>query len=95
MHATSGREGDGRSPAGAFAVGAAFGYADSAITALPYEPMDANDWCIDVSASLLYNRIVDAAEVGVDAIAGSTEPDAQAPVMAAPRGQSRPSRRWR
>ena len=68
------REGDGRSPAGAFAVGAAFGYADSASTALPYEPMDANDWCIDVSASPLYNRIVDVGEVGVDAIAGSTEP---------------------
>lgn len=68
------REGDGRSPAGAFAVGAAFGYAASASLALPYEPMDANDWCIDVSGSPLYNRIVDARQVGVDAVAGSTEP---------------------
>lgn len=68
------REGDGRSPAGVFAIGTAFGYADSASTALPYAPMDANDWCIDVSTSPLYNRIVDATEVGVDAIAGSTEP---------------------
>lgn len=68
------REGDGRSPAGAFAIGTAFGYADSASTELPYEPMEANDWCIDVSASPLYNRIVDARQVSADAIAGSTEP---------------------
>ena len=68
------REGDGRSPAGVFAIGTAFGYADSASTALPYEAMDANDWCIDVSASPLYNLIVDASQVGADAIAGSTEP---------------------
>lgn len=68
------REGDGRSPAGVFTIGAAFGYADSVSTSLPYEPMDANDWCIDVSASPLYNRIVDTRQVGADAIAGSTEP---------------------
>lgn len=68
------REGDGRSPAGAFAIGIAFGYADSADTGLPWMPMDANDYCIDVSGSPLYNRIVDAADVGVDAIVGSTEP---------------------
>jgi L,D-peptidoglycan transpeptidase YkuD (ErfK/YbiS/YcfS/YnhG family) len=68
------REGDGRSPAGAFAVGAAFGYADAVSTALHYEPMDSNDWCVDVSASPHYNRIVDSKEVGVDAVAGSTEP---------------------
>lgn len=68
------QEGDGRSPAGVFAIGTAFGYAESASTALPYEPMDASDWCIDVSGSPLYNRIVDTKEVGEDAIAGSTEP---------------------
>ncbi len=68
------REGDGRSPAGVFAIGTAFGYAESANTALAYAAMDANDWCIDVSASPLYNRIVDATEVGADAVAGSTEP---------------------
>lgn len=71
---TQKREGDGRSPAGVFAIGTAFGYADSASTALPYEAMDANDWCIDVSTSPLYNRIVDESRVGPDAIAGSTEP---------------------
>lgn len=68
------QEGDGRSPAGVFALGVAFGYAKSADTALHYVSMDANDYCIDVSVSPLYNRIVDAGDVGVDAIAGSTEP---------------------
>ena len=68
------REGDGRSPAGMFALGTAFGYADSARTAWPYTPMSAEHWCVDVEASPLYNRIVDAREVGADAVAGSTEP---------------------
>jgi L,D-peptidoglycan transpeptidase YkuD (ErfK/YbiS/YcfS/YnhG family) len=68
------REGDGRSPAGVFAIGTSFGYAAKARTALPYAPMDANDYCIDVPGSTLYNRIVDARDVGADAVAGSTEP---------------------
>jgi L,D-peptidoglycan transpeptidase YkuD (ErfK/YbiS/YcfS/YnhG family) len=68
------REGDGRSPAGVFAIGTAFGYATQAHTALPYAPMDGNDYCIDVPESRFYNRIVDAREVGTDAVAGSTEP---------------------
>ncbi|MPZ20191.1 MAG: hypothetical protein GEV06_20080 [Luteitalea sp.] len=68
------REGDGRSPAGVFRIGEAFGYADSARTALPYAPMHASHYCMDVTASPLYNRIVDAREVGEAAIAGSTEP---------------------
>ena len=68
------REGDGRSPAGVFGIGEAFGYAAQAETALPYAAMDAGDWCIDVPASPLYNRIVDTAEVGAEAVAESTEP---------------------
>lgn len=68
------REGDGRAPAGAFAIGTAFGYTPNADTALPYEAMDAGDWCIDVPASPLYNRIVDAGDVGEAAVEGSTEP---------------------
>jgi L,D-peptidoglycan transpeptidase YkuD (ErfK/YbiS/YcfS/YnhG family) len=68
------REGDGRAPAGVFRIGTAFGYAPQASTALPYAPMDAGDYCIDVPASPLYNRIVDSADVGVAAIEGSTEP---------------------
>lgn len=68
------REGDSRAPSGVFRIGTAFGYADSFATALPYAPMDAGDWCIDVPDSSLYNRIVDTAEVGEAAIEGSTEP---------------------
>lgn len=68
------REGDGRAPAGAFTIGTAFGYAANAATALPYAAMDASDYCIDVNASPLYNRIVDTKDVGVEAIVGSTEP---------------------
>jgi len=68
------REGDGRSPAGVFAIGEAFGYAATARTALPYAPMQASDYCIDVSGSPLYNRIVDADEVGAEAVQDSTEP---------------------
>lgn len=68
------REGDGRSPAGVFAIGEAFGYPNDVQTALPYAAMTASDYCIDVSGSPLYNRIVDADKVGADAVAGSTEP---------------------
>lgn len=67
------REGDGRAPAGIFAIGTAFGYAATGIGALPYLPMQASHYCIDVPASPIYNRIVDAREVGEDAVAGSTE----------------------
>lgn len=68
------REGDGRSPAGVFAIGMAFGYAGTAATHLPYAALHEDDYCVDVSGSPLYNRIVAARDVGADAIAGSTEP---------------------
>jgi L,D-peptidoglycan transpeptidase YkuD (ErfK/YbiS/YcfS/YnhG family) len=68
------QEGDGRAPAGVFRIGTAFGYADAARTTLPYAAMQASDWCIDVSTSPLYNRIVDTDAVGKAAIEGSTEP---------------------
>ncbi|WP_372016335.1 L,D-transpeptidase family protein [Pseudoxanthomonas sp. 10H] len=68
------REGDGRSPAGVFALGPAFGYAEGVASGLPYQAMDAGDWCMDVPASPHYNRIVDAREVGQAAVKGSTEP---------------------
>lgn len=67
-------EGDGKAPAGLFSIGFAFG-ADAAIaTGLPYQPMDTNDWCIDVPGSPHYNQIVDQNNVGRDAIKGSSEP---------------------
>lgn len=68
------REGDGRSPAGVFAIGTAFGYAQSEPLAMPYRALDAEDYCIDVSGSPLYNRIVAQRDVGAAAVAGSTEP---------------------
>ena len=68
------REGDGRAPAGVFRVGSAFGYATDAETALPYAAMHAGSWCMDVVDSPYYNRIVDAREVGAEAVEGSSEP---------------------
>ena len=68
------QEGDGRSPAGVFAIGSAFGYAESASTGLPYLALSAQDYCIDVSGSPFYNLIVDKRVVGAAAVARSTEP---------------------
>lgn len=67
-------EGDGKAPAGVFTLGQAFGYAPSVKTGLPYAPMSSTNFCVDVAASPLYNRIVDSAELGEDAVKGSTEP---------------------
>jgi len=66
------KEGDGRSPAGVFRVGPAFGYAESNPTAMPYRGLTATDYCVDVDGSPYYNRIVDADRVGKDAVAGAT-----------------------
>lgn len=68
------REGDGRSPAGVFAIGTAFGYTERIDSAMPYQPMQASHWCMDVADSPLYNRIVDATQVGSEAVNGSSEP---------------------
>jgi L,D-peptidoglycan transpeptidase YkuD (ErfK/YbiS/YcfS/YnhG family) len=67
-------EGDGRSPAGVFAIGEAFGYAPTAATGLRYAAMDAGDYCVDVDGSPYYNRIVDSTDVGAAAVKDSTEP---------------------
>lgn len=68
------REGDGRSPAGVFAIGMAFGADATLDTGLAYRPLTAHDWCIDDPASPHYNRIVDDRDVGTEAVRGSTEP---------------------
>ncbi|MGB5208558.1 MAG: L,D-transpeptidase family protein [Azonexus sp.] len=62
------REGDGRAPAGMFAISALFGAAgaesDLVRTAkLPYRPATADHKCVDDPASAYYNRIVDQAAV--------------------------------
>ncbi len=68
------QEGDGRAPAGVFTLGEAFGYAGEAATAMPYWPMQATSYCIDVPDSPLYNRIIDTRTEGEAAAKGSTEP---------------------
>ncbi|MDR7068537.1 L,D-peptidoglycan transpeptidase YkuD (ErfK/YbiS/YcfS/YnhG family) [Pseudoxanthomonas japonensis] len=68
------QEGDGRAPAGVFTLGEAFGYADKVDTAMPYRPMHATSYCIDVPDSPLYNRIINTREEGEAAAKGSTEP---------------------
>jgi L,D-peptidoglycan transpeptidase YkuD (ErfK/YbiS/YcfS/YnhG family) len=67
-------EGDGRSPAGVFGIGVAFGYAPTATTDWPYRPMQATDYCVDVSGSPLYNQLADSRVVGEAAVADATEP---------------------
>lgn len=62
------KEGDGRSPAGVFAIGASFGYDKSPARGarLPYTQVD-DDWlCIDDGASARYNQVLDTAGLEVD-----------------------------
>ncbi|GAB1407906.1 hypothetical protein MASR1M8_18250 [Thermomonas brevis] len=68
------REGDGKAPAGVFAIGSAFGYAGTVETGLAYQAMGFNDWCIDVPDSPLYNRIVDRSLAKAPGLDKSTEP---------------------
>ena len=79
LHAARGdgpvkREGDGKAPAGVFAIGTAFGYAASARTGLAYKGMGINDWCIDVPESSYYNRIIDRSLVKAPHLEKSSEP---------------------
>ncbi|WP_240701162.1 L,D-transpeptidase family protein [Pseudoalteromonas sp. CO325X] len=66
-------EGDGKAPAGIFALGEAFGYLPSLKTGLEYQAMDAGDYCIDVKGSPYYNQMVNTREVGSQAVEGSSE----------------------
>lgn len=68
------REGDGRSPAGVFTIGTAFGAPPHVATGLAYQALDAGHWCVDVPGSPYYNRIVHVDDVGREAVAGSAEP---------------------
>lgn len=54
-------EGDGRSPAGVFSLGTAFGFApapDASWLKLPYLPVTEGIECVDDSSSSVYNQIV-------------------------------------
>lgn len=60
------REGDGRSPAGVFALDSAFGFAPASAMSwvhLPYLPLGSGTECVDDTASVHYNTIVDRARV--------------------------------
>jgi D-alanyl-D-alanine dipeptidase len=59
------REGDGRSPAGVFPVDTAFGFppADSLHLLLPYLALTQATDCVDDTASVHYNRVVERNEV--------------------------------
>jgi L,D-peptidoglycan transpeptidase YkuD (ErfK/YbiS/YcfS/YnhG family) len=57
------QEGDGKSPAGAFALTSAFGYGDAPEhTQLPYRRADAESVCVDDPASHHYGEIGDLPE---------------------------------
>ncbi|MDQ3557225.1 MAG: hypothetical protein M3409_10695 [Gemmatimonadota bacterium] len=60
------REGDGRAPAGIFALSSAFGYAPAAEVPwirLPYQQATASLECVDDVGSAHYNRIVDRGRI--------------------------------
>ena len=62
------REGDGKSPAGVFALGTAFGYASRPLPGLKmsYLNLTPSIECIDDPGSKHYNRIVDRSTVAPD-----------------------------
>ena len=62
------REGDGKSPAGVFALGTAFGYASQPLPGLkmPYLNLTPLIECVDDTRSKYYNRIVDRSVVAAD-----------------------------
>lgn len=62
------REGDGKSPAGIFALGTAFGYSSQPLAGLkmPYLNLTPSIECVDDTRSKYYNRIVDRSVVAPD-----------------------------
>jgi D-alanyl-D-alanine dipeptidase len=62
------KEGDGKSPAGVFALSTAFGYAPQpeAGWRMPYMALTPSVECVDDSASRFYNRVLDRNTVSPD-----------------------------
>ncbi|MCW5802832.1 MAG: D-alanyl-D-alanine dipeptidase, partial [Deltaproteobacteria bacterium] len=62
------REGDGKSPAGAFALHGAYGYAAQppAGTRVPYTALDEGWQCIEDTRSAHYNQILDRRRIAID-----------------------------
>ncbi|GGD75000.1 L,D-transpeptidase family protein [Lacimicrobium alkaliphilum] len=67
------KEGDGKAPAGIFALTSGFGYEALSGLEIPYQQMQGSHYCMDVNDSAYYNQIVDASVVGEDAVEGSSE----------------------
>jgi L,D-peptidoglycan transpeptidase YkuD (ErfK/YbiS/YcfS/YnhG family) len=62
------KEGDGKSPAGVFRLGPAFGYADASRASwlkVPYTPLADDTECVDDVSSSRYNLIVERSGAGV------------------------------
>jgi zinc D-Ala-D-Ala dipeptidase len=57
------KEGDGRSPAGAFALGKFFGYAESLRGSTRYLPLTAQTECVDDPASTHYGQVLERSSV--------------------------------
>lgn len=70
------REGDGRSPAGVYPIGEAFGYGPEPPDGLtiPYRPLSPGTVCVDDPGSVLYNRIVDPDTLSRSPAWASAEP---------------------
>lgn len=62
------KEGDGKSPAGIFSFGSAFGYADSAESGwkMPYIALTPSVECVDDAGSKFYNQVLDRSSVTPD-----------------------------
>lgn len=61
------KEGDGKAPAGLFALGHAFGYETTGFTMdFPYEVYQTTDHCVDDSNSQWYNNIIDSTKIQKD-----------------------------
>ena len=62
------KEGDGRSPAGVFALGTAFGDSSQPLPGLktPYLQLTSSIECVDDSSSKYYNRVVDRSTIVPD-----------------------------
>jgi L,D-peptidoglycan transpeptidase YkuD (ErfK/YbiS/YcfS/YnhG family) len=62
------KEGDGKAPAGIFALGSAFGYASQPLRGLKmrYLNLTASIECVDDAGSKYYNRLVDRSAVAPD-----------------------------
>lgn len=59
QNGTQKREGDGKAPAGVFALGTSFGFASTAGWKLPYLQLHETTECVDDAASTFYDQIVE------------------------------------